>query len=112
MELNPKTAKTLGLADGDGVTVSSPHGRITAHVAYNPGLDPGTAAMPMGQGHTRYGRIAAGRGENPFLSSRDAPRRERAATDGSTLVAWKRRSSPPGWTGSRTRRAVEPGNLM
>jgi anaerobic selenocysteine-containing dehydrogenase len=73
VELNPKTAKTLGLADGDGVTVSSPHGRITAHVAYNPGLDPGTAAMPMGQGHTRYGRIAAGRGENPFLLLPDAP---------------------------------------
>jgi anaerobic selenocysteine-containing dehydrogenase len=66
VELNPKTAAKLGLADGDGVTVASPSGKVAAHVAFNPGLAPGVAAMPMGQGHTRYGRTAAGRGENPF----------------------------------------------
>jgi anaerobic selenocysteine-containing dehydrogenase len=73
VELNPKTAGKLGLADGDGVTVTSPHGKITAHVAFNPGLAPDVAAMPTGQGHTRYGRTAAGRGENPFSLLPDAP---------------------------------------
>ena len=64
--MNPKTAARLGLADGDGVTVTSPSGKITAHVAINPGIGPDVAAMPLGQGHTRYGKTANGRGENPF----------------------------------------------
>jgi anaerobic selenocysteine-containing dehydrogenase len=67
VELNPKTAAKLGLSDGDGVTVVSPFGKITAHVAFNPGLAPDVAAMPMGQGHGRYGRNAGGRGENPVF---------------------------------------------
>ena len=33
VEVNPKTAAGLGLAEGDGVTVTSPSGKITAHVA-------------------------------------------------------------------------------
>ncbi|MFZ2224591.1 MAG: molybdopterin-dependent oxidoreductase [Candidatus Deferrimicrobium sp.] len=66
VEVNPKTAAGLGLAEGDGVTVSSPTGKITAHVAFNPGIAPDVAAMPLGQGHTRYGKYASGRGENPI----------------------------------------------
>jgi anaerobic selenocysteine-containing dehydrogenase len=66
VEMNPKTAAGLGLADGDGVTVTSPSGKITAHVAFNPGIAPDVAAMPLGQGHTRYGKYANGRGENPI----------------------------------------------
>jgi len=65
VEVNPKTAAGLGLAEGDGVTVTSPSGKITAHVVFNPGIAPDVAAMPLGQGHTRYGRNANGRGENP-----------------------------------------------
>jgi anaerobic selenocysteine-containing dehydrogenase len=64
--VNPKTAAGLGLAEGDGVTVTSPSGKITAHVAFNPGVAPDVAAMPLGQGHTRYGKVANGRGENPL----------------------------------------------
>jgi len=66
VEVNPKTAAGLGLAEGDGVTVASPSGKITAHVAFNPGVAPDVAAMPLGQGHTRYGKYANGRGENPI----------------------------------------------
>ncbi|GAB4245612.1 MAG: molybdopterin-dependent oxidoreductase [Deltaproteobacteria bacterium] len=66
VEVNPKTAAALGVAEGDGVTVTSPSGKITAHVVVNPGLAPDVAAMPLGQGHTRYGKSANGRGENPI----------------------------------------------
>jgi molybdopterin-containing oxidoreductase family iron-sulfur binding subunit len=66
VELNPQTARTLGLSDGDGVTVSSPSGTIEAHVAHHPGIAQGVAAMPLGQGHGRYGANAEGRGGNPF----------------------------------------------
>ena len=66
VEVNPKTGAGLGLVEGDGVTVTSPSGKITAHVTFHPGIAPGVAAMPLGQGHTRYGKTANGRGENPF----------------------------------------------
>ena len=66
VEVNPKTGAGLGLSEGDGVTVTSPSGKITAHVTFNPGVAPDVAAMPLGQGHTRYGKTANGRGENPF----------------------------------------------
>lgn len=66
VEVNPKTAAGLGLAEGDGVTIASPSGKIVAHVAFNPGVAPDVAAMPLGQGHTRYGKYANGRGENPI----------------------------------------------
>ncbi|HWS15886.1 MAG TPA: molybdopterin dinucleotide binding domain-containing protein, partial [Candidatus Methylomirabilis sp.] len=54
------------VSEGDGVTVTSPSGKISAHVVLNPGIAPDVAAMPLGQGHSRYGKFANGRGENPF----------------------------------------------
>jgi len=66
VELNPKTAETLGISEGDGVVLSSPSGKIPAHVVLNPGIPPDVAAMPLGQGHVNYGKFANGRGGNPF----------------------------------------------
>jgi len=66
VEVNPKTASGLDLAEGDAVTITSSSGKIAAHVAFNPGIAPDVAAMPLGQGHTRYGKYANGRGENPI----------------------------------------------
>ena len=66
IEMNPKTAKGLGIRDGEGVEVESPLGKIEAHVAYHPGIGEGIAAMPLGQGHGRYGKNARNRGGNPF----------------------------------------------
>ena len=66
VELNPKTAETLGVSEGDGVVLASPAGKIPAHVVLNPGIPPDVAAMPLGQGHVNYGKFANGRGGNPF----------------------------------------------
>jgi anaerobic selenocysteine-containing dehydrogenase len=66
VEIHPKTAGALGIADGDGVTVTSPFGKIEAFVSFHPAISEGVAAMPLGQGHTRYGKNASGRGANPF----------------------------------------------
>ena len=66
VEIHPETAQKLGLSDGDGVIVSSPAGKIEAHVAFHPGIAQGVAAMPLGQGHGKYGKNAEGRGGNPF----------------------------------------------
>ncbi len=66
VEIGPETARALGLSDGDGVTVTSPSGSMEAFVVVHPAIAGGVAAMPLGQGHTRYGKHAAGRGGNPF----------------------------------------------
>jgi anaerobic selenocysteine-containing dehydrogenase len=66
VEINPSTAAKLGLSDGDGVTVASPFGSVKAFVVFHPAIAEGVAAMPLGQGHTRYGRNAANRGDNPY----------------------------------------------
>lgn len=66
LEINPATAEELGLQDGDLVEIESPGGTISAPVLTYPGIMPNVVAMPIGQGHTEYGRYAAGRGSNPI----------------------------------------------
>ena len=66
VEMNPATAKQLGLTEGDLVDVESPHGRIRAPVYVYPAIMPDVIAMPVGQGHSEYGRYAKNRGANPI----------------------------------------------
>ena len=66
VEINPKTAAELDIADGDLVVVISAAGQIQAHAFLNEGLHPEAVAVAAGQGHTHYGQFAAGRGVNPF----------------------------------------------
>ena len=66
IELNPVTAAELGVADGDVVAVQSPTGSIEAPVLVYSAIMPNVVAMPIGQGHTQYGRYASGRGVNPL----------------------------------------------
>jgi anaerobic selenocysteine-containing dehydrogenase len=65
VEVNPQTAARLGLSDDDIVRVISPHGMLEAPVVLFPGLRPDVVAIPIGQGHTDYGRFAERRGANP-----------------------------------------------
>lgn len=65
VEINPETARELGIADGDLVWVESPRGRIRAKARLYPGAMPGVVNMPLGQGHVAHGRWAKGRGANP-----------------------------------------------
>ena len=66
VELNPTTAQQLGVSDGDVVDVESMHGRISAPVCVFQGIRPDVVAMPIGQGHSEYGRYAQHRGVNPL----------------------------------------------
>ena len=65
VEINPETARELGIADEDLVWVESPRGRIQAKARLYPGAMPGVVNMPLGQGHVAHGRWAKGRGANP-----------------------------------------------
>jgi anaerobic selenocysteine-containing dehydrogenase len=65
VEINPQTAQELGIEDNDVVRIISFYGEIEAAVVVFPGIRPDVVAMPIGQGHTEYGRYAQGRGSNP-----------------------------------------------
>jgi anaerobic selenocysteine-containing dehydrogenase len=65
VEINPKTAARLAIAQGDVVEIRSQHGSIRAPALLFPGLAPDVIAMPVGQGHETFTRYASGRGANP-----------------------------------------------
>jgi anaerobic selenocysteine-containing dehydrogenase len=67
VEINPKTAASLGIDDGDLVEVRSYHGSVRAPALLYPAIRPEVVAMPYGQGHTAYGRYAKDKGANPIL---------------------------------------------
>ncbi|HEX8851140.1 MAG TPA: molybdopterin-dependent oxidoreductase [Gemmatimonadaceae bacterium] len=64
VEVHPSTAKKLGVTNGDVVEVKTAAGTVRAPVYLFLGVRPDTIAMPLGQGHTEYGRYAKGIGVN------------------------------------------------
>jgi len=73
VEIHPETAARLGIAEGDIVEVSSAAGSVEVPAYLYPGLRADAVAMPLGQGHTAYGRYAEGRGANPYALLDAAP---------------------------------------
>jgi anaerobic selenocysteine-containing dehydrogenase len=66
VEMNPGTAKRLGIKDGDWAFVESPFGKVKTRAKLYVGTMPGVVNIPLGQGHTAFGRWAKGRGINPL----------------------------------------------
>jgi anaerobic selenocysteine-containing dehydrogenase len=66
IEINPKTAARMGIAQGDVIEVASRSGTLRAPAFISPGIAPDVVAMPVGQGHASYTRYASGRGANPL----------------------------------------------
>ncbi len=66
VEIHPKVAHELGLENDDVVMIVSEAGAVEASVYLYPAIRPDTIAIPFGQGHSAYGRYAAGRGVNPL----------------------------------------------
>ena len=99
VEIDPKTAAKLQLANGDTVRVESPHGSLEAPVYVHPGAVPGVVSMAIGDGHSHYSRYASGRGANPL--SILAPVWDKATgvlVPGATRVRLARAGGPRGWT--------------
>ncbi|HLF04476.1 MAG TPA: molybdopterin-dependent oxidoreductase [Dehalococcoidia bacterium] len=61
VEVNERTAKELGLREGDVVRVESGERSITLPVYPNPALPPNVVGIPLGQGRRSGGQYAAGR---------------------------------------------------
>jgi anaerobic selenocysteine-containing dehydrogenase len=69
VEINPKTAESLGIADGDLVEVHTSAGTVRAPAVLYPPIRPEVIAFPHGQGHDAFGRYAGNRGVNAALLS-------------------------------------------
>lgn len=66
IEIHPATAEKLGINKADLLKVSTPYGSIEIPALPIYTVPEGTAAIPIGQGHTDYGRFANELPANPF----------------------------------------------
>ncbi|MGH7730757.1 MAG: molybdopterin-dependent oxidoreductase [Candidatus Eiseniibacteriota bacterium] len=64
VEIHPETAARIGVETGDPVQVETEAGKLELPAYLYAGLRKDVIAIPLGQGHTAYGRYAAGRGQN------------------------------------------------
>ncbi|MBI4590923.1 MAG: molybdopterin-dependent oxidoreductase [Candidatus Rokubacteria bacterium] len=64
-ELNPDTARELGIRDGDLIWIESSVGKLRTNAKLYPGARPDVVNIPFTLGHRAYGRYAKGRGANP-----------------------------------------------
>lgn len=64
IEIHPDDARKLDVERGDMIQLASDHGTIEAPAYITVGVRPGTIAVPLGQGHSEYGRYAKGNGAN------------------------------------------------
>jgi anaerobic selenocysteine-containing dehydrogenase len=64
VEVNPKTAKKLGLAEGKLAKLTTPQGEAKVKVHLYEGIMPDVIAMPRGLGHSAKDRYMAGKGVN------------------------------------------------
>lgn len=104
VELNPGVAQQMGLKEGDLVGVESPQGRIDVPVYIHPAAPPTVLAVPLGQGHTAFGRWAERRGANPMeILAPSADQATGAFAYGATrarLVKTGRRTEIPKYEGT------------
>ncbi len=75
VEINPATAKELGLSDGADALLSTPKGSAKVKVYLFDGIMPGLVGMVRGLGHKAYDRFLAGKGvnTNELMSSLEDP---------------------------------------
>jgi anaerobic selenocysteine-containing dehydrogenase len=64
VEVNPETAKTFGLSDGQNAKLTTPKDSVKVRVHLSNGIMPGVVAIPRGLGHTAYDKFLAGKGVN------------------------------------------------
>lgn len=64
VEVNPVTAKALGLLEGNSAIVETARGKAKVKIHLFEGIMPGLVAMPRGLGHSAYDNYLAGKGVN------------------------------------------------
>ncbi len=94
-EIHPDTAKEIGVAPNQVVELRSSEGVIKAPVLVSERVARGTIAVPLGQGHTAYGRYATNRGANAFTVLR--PRHSRIEVTARATGESQRNVTPVGF---------------
>ncbi|MCD6271859.1 MAG: molybdopterin-dependent oxidoreductase [Deltaproteobacteria bacterium] len=64
VEVNPVTARSLGLPNDKPALLSTPRGSVKVKICYSEGIMPGLVALPMGLGHECKDEYLAGKGVN------------------------------------------------
>jgi anaerobic selenocysteine-containing dehydrogenase/Fe-S-cluster-containing dehydrogenase component len=64
--VHPDVIESKGLEQGDLIRIKSGQDEVEAPVYASPWLRPDVMVMSIGQGHTAFGRYAAGKGANPL----------------------------------------------
>jgi anaerobic selenocysteine-containing dehydrogenase len=64
IEINPKTAMSLGLTEGSRAVISTPKGKASVRIHLFDGIMPGVIAMPTGLGHKGNDEFIDGKGVN------------------------------------------------
>jgi anaerobic selenocysteine-containing dehydrogenase/Fe-S-cluster-containing dehydrogenase component len=64
--VHPDVLESKGIEQGDLVRIKSRQDEVEAPVYASPWLRPDVMVMSIGQGHTAFGRYAAGKGANPL----------------------------------------------
>jgi anaerobic selenocysteine-containing dehydrogenase len=64
IEINPLTAKSLGLTQGAYASLTTPIGQATVRVNLSEGIMPGVVAMVRGLGRTAFDKFIRGKGVN------------------------------------------------
>ncbi len=104
VEINMQVAHDLGIRTGDLVRLTSPYGSCEALAVPYPGIHPAALGMPMGQGHTVYGRNAAGRGYSALsiLAPTADPQTGAHAYGATPVTLTKVASAKPGYSPDNT----------
>ncbi len=84
VEIHPEDAEQLGVRNGHKIEVRSSYGVIELPAYVYEGIQPGVVAIPVGQGHTEYGRYAENNGANPLQLLSASP----TDTTGSIRWSW------------------------
>jgi anaerobic selenocysteine-containing dehydrogenase len=74
-EINPETARKAGVSDGQWVWLESVIGSIRVVVRVTPGIAPDVVGVPIGLGHTSFGRYGEGHGADPVRIVKNQPDR-------------------------------------
>jgi anaerobic selenocysteine-containing dehydrogenase len=64
VEINPETARALGISEGKYVTLTTPKGSARVKILIFDGIRPGLVAMTRGLGHTAFNKYLADKGVN------------------------------------------------
>lgn len=99
VEINLDTAMRMGIRTGDILRLTTPHGHIDAPAVPSPGIHPNVIAMPIGQGHTLYGREMMRQGSNPLSILDPTPEAQTGALafNATTVQLEKLRSAKDGY---------------